>query len=301
MSPTISTGGTVGKVISPETLSVNFRKMERREWWLWSAAVSVTLLLTAGLSSFLLPGLEGNELVQSTFLFLPQVVRGLLGLVLIFDIYTLYQQLQIHRIRRRLVQREELFRLISENAADMIAVVDMDGQRIYNSLSYQKVLGYSAEELKNSSGFDQIHPDDRERVREAAAEARRTREGKTVEYRIRHKDGSWRVLESTSSVILSSKGEPGKLVIVNRDITERKKTVEALRLSEGSFRSVVEGAPYAIFRASFEGRFLQVNPALQRMLGYEAPGELLSATLGPDVFRQPADFQRLIELLRSSG
>jgi two-component system, cell cycle sensor histidine kinase and response regulator CckA len=276
------------------------RRVEKREWWLWATTITVTLLLTAGIVSFLPTLLHSDENWESRFT-IQQTVWGLVCVVLLFDLYSIYQQLQIHRIRHQLLKREELFRLISENAADMIAVVDMDGQRIYNSLSYQKVLGYSAEELKNSSGFDQIHPDDRERVREAAAEARRTREGKTVEYRIRHKDGSWRVLESTSSVILSSKGEPEKLVIVNRDITERKKTVEALRLSEGSFRSVVEGAPYAIFRASFEGRFLQVNPALQRMLGYEAPHKLLCATLGPDVFRQPADFQRLIELLRSSG
>ena len=55
MSPTIGEGAPVGNNVSPETLSMNFRKMERREWWLWSAAVSVTLLLTAGLASFLLP------------------------------------------------------------------------------------------------------------------------------------------------------------------------------------------------------------------------------------------------------
>jgi PAS domain S-box-containing protein len=242
------------------------------------------LLLTAGIVSFLPTLLHSDENWESRFT-IQQTVWGLVGVVLLFDLYSVYQQLQIHRIRHQLLKREELFRLISENAADMIAVVNMDGQRIYNSLSYQKVLGYSAEELKNSSGFDQIHPDDRERVREAAAEARRTREGKTVEYRIRHKDGSWRVLESTSSVILSSKGEPEKLVIVNRDITERKKTVEALRLSEGSFRSVVEGAPYAIFRASFEGRFLQVNPALQRMLGYEAPSKIAQRHSGPGRFQ----------------
>ncbi len=163
-------GAPVGSIKSPEPLSTNLRKMERREWWLWSAAVSVTLLLTAGLASFLLPGLGGSENDQSRFLFLQQVVRGLVGLVLIFDIYTLYQQLQIHRIRRNLVQREELFRLISENAADLIAVVDIHGNRIYNSLSYEKVLGYSPEELRSSSSFEQIHPEDRELVKEAAEE-----------------------------------------------------------------------------------------------------------------------------------
>jgi PAS domain-containing protein len=57
------------------------------------------------------------------------------------------------------------FRLISDNAADMIAVVDMNGNRIYNSQSYQRVLEYDENELKSSSAFDQIHEDDRVLVR----------------------------------------------------------------------------------------------------------------------------------------
>ena len=77
----------------------------------------------------------------------------MIGLVLLFDLYTIFQQLQIHRIRRQLLEREQLFRLIGENAADLIAVVDMDGNRIYNSVSYERALGYTIAELKNSSGF----------------------------------------------------------------------------------------------------------------------------------------------------
>src|SRR6202171_1429235 len=249
MSLTKAESIPVRNIKQPDNPSHHFRRMDRREWWLWSAAVAVTLLLTAGLASFLLPGLnllpglgESND-GQFTFLLLPQVVRGLLGLVLIFDIYTLYQQPQINRIRRKLVQREELFRLISENAADLIAVVDMQGNRIYNSLSYEKVLGYSAEELKNSSSFAQIHPEDIERVKEASKDARLTGTGRPMEYRIRHKNGTWLTLESTASVIRDSKGVPEKLVIVNRDVTERKRTAEALRQSEASFRSVVVEEP----------------------------------------------------------
>jgi PAS domain S-box-containing protein len=228
----IGNAAPTGNDLSPETLSTSFRKMERREWWLWSAAVTVTLVLTAGLASFLVPGLEGTKYDQSTSAILPQIVRSLVALVLIFDIYTLYKQLQIHRIRRQWVRREELFRLIGENAADLIAVVGVDGRRIFNSLSYEKVLGYTNAELSSSSSFEQIHPEDRDRVKEAAAVARRTGIGQPVEYRFRHKDGSWKVLESTASVIRNSAGEPDKLVIVNRDVTERKRAEEALKKSE---------------------------------------------------------------------
>jgi len=136
--------------MTPDTIGTSIGKIERREWFLWTAAVMVTLLLTFGLASFLL---REDDILSG---FLPEV-RGLIGLVLIFDIYTLYQQLQIHRMRRRLIRGEQLFRLISENAADMIAVVDMEGRRVFNSFSYEKVLGYSLEELQKSSAFEQIH------------------------------------------------------------------------------------------------------------------------------------------------
>lgn len=275
---------------------MNFRRIERREWWLWSATASATLLLTAALASFPLPALRGGESDHPTILFLPQVVRGLLGLVLIFDIYTLYQQLKIHRIRSEWVQREELFRLISENAADLITIVDMHWNRIYNSLSYEKVLGYSADELKRSSPFEQIHPEDRARVREATEEARRTGVGLPMEYRIRHKDGTWRILESTASVIRNSKCGSDKIVIVNRDITERKRSAEAFQRSETSFRSVVEGAPYGIFKANLTGKLLMVNPALEKMLGYQSQHEMLAVNLASDIYRHPAEYQKISQL-----
>jgi PAS domain S-box-containing protein len=183
--------------VEGDSLPANFRRMERREWWLWGMAFTVTLLVTLGLSSFVLPARHLAEDLFSFFI-LRQAVRGLVGLVLLFDVYTIYQQLQIHRIRRELLQREELFRLINENAADMIAIVDMEGRRIYNSMACQKILGYTPEELKSSSGIEQIHPDDRDHVKRAAEEARKTGIGRPLEYRIRHKDGSWRALESTS-------------------------------------------------------------------------------------------------------
>jgi PAS domain S-box-containing protein len=280
--------------MSIETTRMNFLRMERREWWLWSAAVTVTLLLTAGLASFLLPALQGDETLFQTDL-VHEAVRGLLGLVLLFDIYTLYQQLQIHRMRRRLFEREELSRLISENAADLIAVVDMEGRRIYNSLSYQKVLGYSEEELKSSTYTEQVHPGDRERVKEAAEEARRTGIGRPLEYRIRHKDGSWRVLESTASVVRNSEGVADKLVVVNRDVTDRKRAAEALRRSEASFRSVFEDAPYGIYRAGLSGQLFLVNSTLEQMLGYGSQDELLKANLATDIYCDPGEHQRLIE------
>src|ERR1700682_6584373 len=77
------------------------RHVGRRQWWLWSSAVMVTLLLTLGIASFEFPGLlSGTESFYSFNLNL--AMRGLVGLVLLFNVYTVYQQLQIHRIQSNL-------------------------------------------------------------------------------------------------------------------------------------------------------------------------------------------------------
>jgi PAS domain S-box-containing protein len=212
---------------SPEAIPIEVRRIEGREWWLWGFAVAITLALTLGIISFTFPWF--NRETDAAYWFdLKEWVRGLACLVLLFDLYAIYQHFQLQRIRRQLAERDQLFQLISENAADMIALVDSDGRRLYNSPAYQKVLGYSPEELKATSSIEQIHPDDRPRVLKAAEKARLSGQGERVEYRIRHKDGSWRILESTACAVRNARGQTDRLVIVNRDITERKRAEEML-------------------------------------------------------------------------
>jgi PAS domain S-box-containing protein len=217
-------------------LSRGIGSIERREWWLWASAVLVTLLLTFGIASFLVPM---ASLSLRGFQEIGLATRGLIGLVLLFDTYTLYQQYRIRSIRRQLHERDELFRLITEKAADMIAVVDTEGHRVYNSPSYERILGYSPKQLEETPAFEQIHPDDRGKVEEAAEEAIHNRVGRRVEYRMRHSDGTWRYLESTASAILAADGAVDKLVIVNRDITDRKRAEQALEEHKSHLEDLV--------------------------------------------------------------
>ena len=212
------------------TLRDHLQVIERRDWWLWVCAVLISLLLTGGIVSFGFPGLHvlHHELNSAPF---NDAILSLVGMVLLFDIYTVYQHFQIQAVRKQLIEREELFRLITENAADMIAVVDIKGRRLYNSPSYEKILGYTPLELGGTTAVDQIHPEDREKVFKAAADARSSGVGTSLEYRMRHKDGSWRTLESRASTI-SKGGQVEKLVIVNRDVTERKHLEDQFRQSQ---------------------------------------------------------------------
>jgi len=248
---------------SPETIPTQMRRIEGREWWLWGFAVAVTLALTLGIISFTFPWFN-RETDASYWFDLREWVRGLAALVLLFDFYAIYQHLQLHRIRRQLAERDQLFHLISENAADMIALVDSDGRRLYNSPAYLKVLGYSPEDLKATSSIEQIHPDDRPRVLKAAEKARLGGPGERMEYRVRHKDGSWRTLESTASPIRNANGQTDKLVIVNRDITERKRAEEML--AHNAFHDGLTNLPN---RALFLDRLQQALTLSKRHANYK--------------------------------
>jgi PAS domain S-box-containing protein len=209
------------EVAHKNSLWDSIKRVEAREWWLWGFATTVTLVLTGGIVSLALQGPEPS-INSVRFGILREWVRGLAILVLLFDVYTTYQHLQLQRMRRRLSEGEQLFHVITESVADMIAVVDRKGRRLYSSPSYERILGYTVKELTESPSMEQVHPEDRDRVRSAAEKAYQSGVGKCLEYRFRHKDGSWRVLESRSSLMQSSY-DIERLVIVSRDITERKR------------------------------------------------------------------------------
>ncbi len=151
------------------------------------------------------------------------------------------QQFRVYWIRHEAKKREELFQIVTENAADMIALVDVKGRRLYNSPAYKRILGYSAAEMGETSAFEQIHLEDRFKVLQAAQEARTTGVGRKLEYRIRHKDGSWHVLESMAGTIRDENGDVDKLVIVNRDVTDRKRAEELAE--HNSFHDGLTGLP----------------------------------------------------------
>jgi diguanylate cyclase (GGDEF)-like protein/PAS domain S-box-containing protein len=202
-------------------------RLEGRQWWLWFYAVAVTVALTVGLVSF---AATGTSWLQSSgdWSELRDWVRALAALVLLFDLYSMYQQLQLYRIRRVMADQHRLFRLISEHAADMISLVSADGKALYNSPAFERVLGYPGQELNGQSLLQQVHPEDKERVSDAVQQALHTGHAYPLEYRIQHKNGSWRILESTANAVRDPEDQSLNLVIVNRDITERKRVEDLL-------------------------------------------------------------------------
>ncbi|PAW83997.1 MAG: hypothetical protein B9S33_12620 [Pedosphaera sp. Tous-C6FEB] len=125
------------------------------------------------------------------------------------------------RTELRLSRSEERFRLITENAADLIIVVDANGKPQYLSPSVTHTLGYGTEELQRGSLFSLIHPEDRAATVDILKSALRQTTDQVLEYRLQHKQGYWRKFEAHASVVRERGANAGNLILVSRDITER--------------------------------------------------------------------------------
>lgn len=165
---------------------------------------------------------------------------------------------------------EERFRALVQNLFDVITIVNLDGTRRYVSPSIQRWLGYPAEEMIGKSVFESVHPEDLDRVRRAFEQCV-AKPGRPVqvEMRARRRDGSWRVFETTATNLLHDPAIGG-IVLITRDITERRQAEEALRLKEERFRVLVQNSMDMIVLCDAEGRVEFVSPASERCLGFSA-------------------------------
>ena len=120
-----------------------------------------------------------------------------------------------------LKEQKEFFRLIAENIDDFIAVVDLNGRRLYNSPSYQRLFD-GTKDLTGTDSFAEIHPDDRARIKRVFRDTVKKGIGHQTEFRFVRPDGGIRHMESRGGVMLDGQGKVSRVVVVSRDITERK-------------------------------------------------------------------------------
>ncbi len=106
-------------------MQAELQELERRDWWLWSMAVIVMLLLTFAVFTMSFPGYVkvDDPFFQAS---LNRAVRGLIGLVLIFNAYTIYQQITVKRLRRDFSKKIEEMRILQVRAEEFerLAMVD---------------------------------------------------------------------------------------------------------------------------------------------------------------------------------
>src|SRR5437899_732097 len=153
---------------------------------------------------------------------------------------------------------------------------DLQTDRIIWSDETYRVFGLSPEDKIDISRFPQLlHSEDRQMVLEAVAQASGGGPRYDVEYRIVWPNDEVRFVHSQADVILDESGQPRRMFGTVHDITERKRTEEALRQAEQKYRDMFENAIEGMFQTTPEGKFLSVNPALARIHGFDSPEEVM--------------------------
>src|SRR3989449_9310151 len=148
-------------------------------------------------------------------------------------------QVERRRIEDQLRKQNELFRRIGENVEDLVVVLDVEGRRVYNSPSYRKLLGDPLL-LVGTDSFEEIHPDDRERIRRLFRETVANGAGQRTEYRFLLNDGSVRLVESQGSVIRDKEGRVENVVVISRDVTQRKHAEQRLTAHHAMTQALAE-------------------------------------------------------------
>ncbi len=169
------------------------------------------------------------------------------------------------RTEEALREQQERFRQITENVAELIAVLDLEGRRTYVNPAYRGVLG-EVSRLIGSDSFQDIHPGDRARVRAVFAETVRTGVGQRLEYRFRLADGRVRHIESQGSVLRDPDGRIVNVLVVSRDVTARREAEARLREQA----SLLDKARDAIIATDLDHRIAYWNTSAERLYGWKA-------------------------------
>lgn len=171
-------------------------------------------------------------------------------------------------IQRALEESEASLRQITENMIDLVAIVDREGVFKYVSPSYRIELGYYREDLLGQGAFDIVHGEDKEKSFELFRKGISNKTSGRMEMRIRHTDGSYRWYDCYANIVYDAQGDVEGVVLISRNISDRKKSEEALRQSEMRYRTILESIEDGYFETATDGSIKFFNDSFSKMLGY---------------------------------
>lgn len=173
----------------------------------------------------------------------------------------------LKRIREDYDQQHELFRLIANNASDVVGIHEMDGCYTFVSPSSADILGYEPDELIGSSPLEYFHPDDLARLKKRYSGGLKSLESdRPIEFRFKTKWGHYIWLETTIRHISDKVGDSVKILSSTRNISDRVDRIDELRL----LSSIVENAHESIMITNEKIQIEYVNAAFSEMTGYQS-------------------------------
>jgi len=164
---------------------------------------------------------------------------------------------------------QEMFRLITDHISDLIAVLDLEGRRLYTSESHGQLLS-PPRELYLTSIFEEIHPDDREGIRSLFTEIVFTGAGHRAEFRMIGRSGQVFNIESVMTVIPNKNAKAEKMLMVSRDISDRRRAEQRLRSEKEFSDTLINSMPGIFYLYDARRKILRWNKNLETVTGYSA-------------------------------
>lgn len=194
---------------------------------------------------------------------------------IVADLVVISDVTERKKMENALKESEEKYRDLFENANDIIQAVKPDGSFSYVNRTWRETLGYSEDEITNLSVFDIIHPESKEHCMKIFKRIMSGENIENVEASFVTKDGRKIIVEGSISCRFKD-GKPFSTRGIFRDITNRKKIENALRVSEEKFRVVLENSLDMIYQLNIKANtYDYVSPSSIKVVGY-APEEIIS-------------------------
>jgi PAS domain S-box-containing protein len=189
-------------------------------------------------------------------------VIGAVNYVSIVGYVVFRQTRRLAAARDALAKSEARYRLIAENAADLIAMVDQEGRWLYTSPSYRNLLN-EAELAPGADAWQRVHPDDAEQARAAVRRAAGSGMSRNLALRLVDRQGRVRKLNTHVHAVANG-GPPSRVVLVSHDVTDLRESEERVLLAAHA----LEGMTEAIMITAADGTIVTVNRAFSELTGY---------------------------------
>jgi len=170
---------------------------------------------------------------------------------------------ELKNSQEKIKESEEKYRLLSENAQDLITVIDNHLKIDYiNAKAHKRLMGYSSEDLIGKKALDLIHPEDRELVIKALNERY-----SSIEARIRKKNGGYVWMDTSAEYYKNQEGK-NYFLTISRDISERKEAAQKLIESKKKYKELANSLPEVIFDIDLNFKLVYTNAIASKVFGY---------------------------------
>ncbi|OPX64126.1 MULTISPECIES: PAS domain S-box protein [unclassified Methanoregula] len=205
------------------------------------------------------------------------------------------------RIQAALAGTEQRYRQLYEGMRDAFASVDLDGRITNFNTAFERLIGYTHDEIFRLS-YQDLTP---ERWQAAEAEILRTQVmtrgySDIYEKEYRRRDGTIVPVELRTALITGDDKSPQGMWAIIRDITPRKEAERALQESEEKYRTIINEIQDIFYRTDTEGRITMLSPSAAKLAGYDSLDQLIGKPVSM-VYANPADREKLIAALQESG